>query len=89
MPDSSTISSACRIFHKHCACGREATALCDWKVKEHKTGTCDAPICPNHLKQVAPGKVLCPEHQKEYDSWKARHRKFTEQEQQSLFSEAA
>jgi hypothetical protein len=88
--NSSLISSACRIFRKHCACGREATALCDWKVAEHKTGTCDTPVCDHHGKPVANGtKRICPTHQKEYDGWKARHRKFTEQEQQSLFSEAA
>lgn len=85
----STLERGLRTFQKFCACGHEATALCDWKVAAHKTGTCDTPICPKHLKQVAPGKVLCPQHQLEYDRWKARRKNISEAEQRSLFSEAA
>ena len=65
--DSATLERGLRIFKKFCACGHAATALCDWRVKDRTTGTCDTPVCPKHLKQVAPGKVLCPEHQLEYD----------------------
>ncbi len=58
---------------KFCACGRAADLLCDWKVREKKSGTCDAPICPQHAKQVGPDKHLCPLHQKAYEDWKRRH----------------
>jgi hypothetical protein len=60
---------------KYCACGREATILCDWKIhlEANKWGTCDKPICAAHAKQVAPGKHLCPEHQLRYDEWKRNH----------------
>jgi hypothetical protein len=58
---------------KHCACGREADLLCDWKVKEKKSGTCDAPICKHHAQQVGPDKHLCPLHQKAYADWLKRH----------------
>ena len=75
-----------------CMCGRVASFLCDWKVRERKSGTCDKPICSSHAKQVAPGKHLCPFHQHQYDSWKRRHPERVEAAekglQQSLFSEA-
>lgn len=48
---------------------------CDWKVSKSKT--CDAYICPEHAKEVAPGKHLCPEHQHAYDEWKAARGKVT------------
>lgn len=54
-------------------CGREAVALCDWKVKERKSGTCDAPVCDRHAKNVARGKHLCPTHQEAYQAWQRRH----------------
>ena len=78
-----------RTFGKHCVkCARPAVALCDWKVKEHKTGTCDNPICARHAMSVDGGrKRLCPTHQRSYDGWKAK--RHTDAEQRSLFSEAA
>jgi hypothetical protein len=79
-----------RAFRKFCACGRQATLLCDWKIASRKSGTCDAPICAHHAKQVAPGKHLCPLHQKHYDDWKARHPGWSieAKEQLALFGEA-
>jgi|HubBroStandDraft_6_1064221.scaffolds.fasta_scaffold3380755_1 hypothetical protein len=71
---------------RYCACGREAFALCDWKVSERKSGTCDKPLCSIHGKRVAPGKYLCPEHQRHYDSWKRRRGAPT---QGNLFEEVA
>jgi hypothetical protein len=80
-----------RAFRKFCACGRQADFLCDWKVSARKSGTCDNPICSRHSRQVAPMKHLCPEHQKQFDAWKLRHpeRRFTVEQQRSLFEEAA
>jgi len=75
--------TACRF----CKCGRKAVALCDWKVPEHKSGTCDQPCCELHSKEVAPGKFVGPCHQPQYDGWKAK--KFSSEEQRSLFGEAA
>jgi hypothetical protein len=69
---------------KFCACGREATSLCDWKVSSHKSGTCDEPICAAHSERVAPNKDLCPAHQQAYAQWKLKH----PPAQQSLFEEA-
>jgi hypothetical protein len=71
---------------RYCACGRAAVALCDWKIAVRKSGTCDKPICADHAKCVAPGKHLCPEHQRHYDSWKRRRGVPT---QGNLFQEAA
>jgi len=63
-----------KTFRKHCKCGAEATALCDWKVPARKSGTCDEPICAAHAKVVGHGrKHLCPLHSHEYDAWKKRH----------------
>ena len=58
---------------KFCACGRACAFECDWKVREKKSGTCDAPICAQHAKQVGPDKHLCPLHQKAYEGWLKRH----------------
>jgi hypothetical protein len=82
------VTNGLSIFNKFCECGRPAQFLCDWKVAAHKTGTCDNPICEHHAKEVGLCKRLCPEHQLEYDRWKAR-RKFTASQQRNLFEEAA
>jgi hypothetical protein len=55
---------------KRCACGRRAPLLCDWKVAERKSGTCDAPICAQCATSPAPGKDLCPGHAQAYQEWK-------------------
>lgn len=68
-----------------CACGLAADFLCDWKVSAKKSGTCDAPICRRHAKQVGPAKHLCPLHQRMYDDWQKRH----PSPQGSLFRESA
>lgn len=83
--DSAIICGARGAAPRHCACGREAVALCDWKMPAKESGTCDRPICAVHTKQVARGKHLCPEHQLQYDDWKRRH----PPAQRSLFEEAA
>ena len=84
--DDHLIVCGLRTFKKYCACGREATALCDWKVAARKSGTCDRPICAQHAKSVSGGrKHLCPEHQLRYDEWKKRH----PVPQMDLFPEAA
>jgi hypothetical protein len=74
LPDG-TVAILCgmRGRKKFCACGRVADLLCDWKVKDKKNGTCDAPICKLHAKQVGPDKHLCPLHQRAYDAWLKRH----------------
>ena len=75
MPDG-TVGIVCggHARTKYCvACGRAADLLCDWKVKDKKSGTCDAPICPKHAQQVGPDKHLCPLHQKSYADWQRRH----------------
>jgi len=62
-----------RKTRRYCACGHAADFLCDWKVPAKKSGTCDAPICSKHAKQVAPEKHLCPAHQLQYVVWKRNH----------------
>jgi hypothetical protein len=58
---------------KHfCACGRACEFECDWKTPIRKSGTCDRALCSHHAKEVAPGKHLCPEHQKAYEAWQRR-----------------
>jgi hypothetical protein len=58
---------------RHCRCGREAIALCDWKMRSHSSGTCDAPLCALHSKEVERGKHLCPEHQDAWKLWQRQH----------------
>lgn len=57
---------------KRCACGKRAPLLCDWKVPEHRSGTCDAPLCRDCTTSPAPGKDLCRAHARAYEAWKAR-----------------
>jgi hypothetical protein len=74
MPDGSVgIICGGHARRKFCACGRECAFECDWKVRERKSGTCDAPICSKHAQQVGPDKHLCPLHQKAYADWQRRH----------------
>lgn len=53
-----------------CECGRAAPLLCDWKVSDRKSGTCDAPICDRCATSPAPEKDLCPRHTREFEAWK-------------------
>jgi hypothetical protein len=62
-----------RRSRKFCPCGRAAHLLCDWKMKDKKSGTCDAPVCDQHAQQVGPDKHLCVLHQKAYADWLKRH----------------
>lgn len=72
-----------RADRRFCKCGREAVALCDWKVS--LTKLCDEPVCQLHAKKVAPRKFLCPSHDHAWEDWKRRH----PPAQQELFQEGA
>lgn len=56
------------------SCGRPAPYLCDWKVPEHRSGTCDAKICAICASNPAIEKHLCPEHARAFEQWKAERR---------------
>jgi hypothetical protein len=71
--ESGMIVCGLRVKWKFCACGRAADLLCDWKVRDKKSGTCDLSICSKHAQQVGPDKHLCPLHQKAWEDWKRRH----------------
>ena len=59
-----------RRTRKRCIqCGQPASLLCDWKVREKRSGTCDAPICAACAHKPAQNKDLCPQHAAE---WAAR-----------------
>jgi len=53
-----------------CACHLAGGFQCDWKVPGK--GTCSRYLCPEHAKEVAPGKHLCPEHAEAYKEWLRR-----------------
>jgi hypothetical protein len=58
------------------SCGRPASNLCDWKVQERVSGTCDAPVCDACTHSPAPEKDLCPDHARAWkDMLAARSRK--------------
>lgn len=54
-------------------CVRPGTQLCDWKVPERKSGTCDALVCVFHTHNPAghPHKDLCPKHKAEWERMQA------------------
>lgn len=62
-----------RVKRSFCACGRVGELLCDWKMKEKKSGTCDRPICKQCALEVGADKHLCKPHQKAYAEWQKRH----------------
>lgn len=47
---------------KRCPCGQRETLLCDWKMPNKRSGTCDAPLCPACTTSPAPDKDLCAKH---------------------------
>ncbi len=53
-------------------CGRPAGLLCDWKVPERLSGTCDAPICARCTHSPAKDKDLCPKHAEQLQQMKAK-----------------
>lgn len=56
--------------HVNCRwCTKPHTLLCDWKMPQHKDGTCSAPMCAEHAVEVAPEKHLCALHKAAYDQW--------------------
>lgn len=57
-----------------CACGKPATLLCDWKVPERRSGTCDAPICASCSTSPAPEKDICPAHAPALRAWQDNRR---------------
>lgn len=56
---------------QRCACGRPATLLCDWKVPERRSGTCDEAVCTRCATSPAPDKDLCAKHATAFESWRA------------------
>jgi len=71
-----------------CACGAIAGLQCDWKIPPPRGRppltkgvvrsaggfqTCDEWICGACAQEVGPNKHLCPEHQRTYKEWLARH----------------
>ena len=71
MPGGGTAIVCFSRRRQHCACGRVATLLCDWKVESKRSGTCDAPICTRCSMSPAPEKDLCAEHALAFDRWRA------------------
>lgn len=62
--------------HSCASCGADAGYQCDWKLGGGPAAgqgrTCDAWICGEHAREVAPGKHLCPTHQAAYQQWLER-----------------
>ncbi len=56
---------------RRCKCGRDAILLCDWKVPDKTSGTCDAPVCTACATSLAPDKDLCRDHAAAYRVWRA------------------
>jgi hypothetical protein len=62
------------------ACSKRSTFQCDWKLgrvpeirggrQTLKVRTCDAHLCIDHAREVAPDKHVCPVHSVAFDNWK-------------------
>lgn len=59
-------------------CHAMSAYLCDGADNSHRSGTCDAPLCEAHARQIGPNRHLCPTcHQSGLDA----------QQQRSLFTQ--
>lgn len=74
LPDGTAAIVCTSGRRKRCACGKPGTLLCDWKMPERKSGTCDTPICARCTTSPAPDKDLCQKHAREWEQWKADRR---------------
>lgn len=71
LPGGGTAIVCTRERPARCACGHLHTRLCDWKVPDRKSGTCDAPLCAVCSTSPAPDKDLCPDHAEAWRKWLA------------------
>ncbi|MFB9049497.1 hypothetical protein ACFFV8_12360 [Sphingobium indicum] len=53
-----------------CSCGQLAPFLCDWKVPNKRSGTCDEPLCADCASSPTADKHLCLKHQVAFEKWK-------------------
>jgi hypothetical protein len=74
LPDGSA-AIVCGPGKRCVVCRRAADRLCDWKVPERKSGTCDKPICYRCTVSPTPDKDLCPDHAASFDEWKKGRRR--------------
>ena len=59
---------------KRCGCGNRSVFLCDWKVPERKSGTCDADLCGACATSPEKDKHLCPAHRTAWAEWRKAKR---------------
>lgn len=69
-----------RRVEKCLACSKPAAFQCDWilaRVPKISGGRqalepkrCDAHLCADHAREIAPEKHVCPVHSITYDNWK-------------------
>lgn len=63
------------------ACSKLAAFQCDWIIarklriqggRQARTDVqrCDAHLCPEHAREIAPNKHVCPVHSITFDNWK-------------------
>lgn len=52
----------------HCSCGDFGDYLCDYPVGNDKT--CDAPMCDQHRRSVAPEIDYCAAHYAEWEAYR-------------------
>ncbi len=58
---------------KQAQCMAPSAYLCDGKDNTHRSGTCDAPLCEAHARQIGPNRHLCPTcHQSQLDAEQQR-----------------
>ena len=60
--DGKTITAIVCTPTKRCGCKKRSTKLCDWKVTNRKSGTCDKHLCDTCATPVGIDKDLCLDH---------------------------
>lgn len=45
---------------KEAPCLAPSSYLCDGRDDRHRSGTCDAPLCPAHAREIGANRHLCP-----------------------------
>ena len=74
MPGGATGFFCTRERTKRCSCGNRGVFLCDWKVPEKKSGTCDVPLCGRCAFSPADEKHLCKPHAGAWAEWRKAQR---------------
>lgn len=75
LPNGASAIVCGTVRRERCRCGQRGTLLCDWKMPERRSGTCDAPMCAKCATSAGPNKDICPDHASAFHAWRERQQR--------------